>query len=300
MDTLKFFSKAINFVNELNKVFSGKYPNIRLYYKLMKKTPIGNTKAIQKHVELISSYITKNEEAIKTKDIKKMQLSENIIFNDKIFLNLSDCLKEGDKETRNVIFTHLQLLMYISTPSDELKSILQKSSQSSETKPEERKFIDGLVGKLEKQFGDKEFKDPLSAAMNMMQSGLFNDIIQDMNNGVQSGELNPQNLLGSVQGMLGELTGGSIDINNILSGNMNNVEIKGENGDDVNIDMNQMFNMVSGMMGGMNSSGSGENVSSPLNMMSSLLPMLGGLTNNANSKPSIDEIEEEMNKGEQN
>ena len=69
MDHLKFFSKAIIFVNELNKVFSDKYPNIRLYYKLMKKTPVGNTKAIEKHVQLLLEYINLNTEAIKNNSL---------------------------------------------------------------------------------------------------------------------------------------------------------------------------------------------------------------------------------------
>jgi hypothetical protein len=296
MDHLKFFSKAIIFVNELNKVFSDKYPNIRLYYKLMKKTPVGNTKAIEKHVQLLLEYININTEAIKNKSIKQLQ-NKNIIFTDKIFLNLTECLNNTDKETRNTMFTHLQLLLYISNPNDELKTILQKTSSSPSTKPEESKFIDDFIGKIESQFNEQEFKDPLSAAMNMMQSGLFSEIIQNMNDGVKSGSLNPQKLLGSVQGMLGDLTGGSVDINNILSGQMSNLEIPGgENGENVNIDMNQMFSMVGNLMGGLNGGGSnqgGNTNSNPMNMVSSLLPMLGGLSN---STPSIEELEEQMNK----
>ena len=291
MDHLKFFSKAIIFVNELNKVFSDKHPNIRLYYKLMKKTPVGNTKAIEKHVQLLIEYITTNTEAIKNKSIKQLQ-PKNIIFTDKIFLNLTECLSNTDKETRNTMFTHLQLLLYISNPNDELKNILQKTSSSPSTKPEESKFIDDFIGKIEHQFNEQEFKDPLSAAMNMMQSGLFSEIIQSMNDGVKSGSLNPQKLLGSVQGMLGDLTGGSVDINNILNGQMSNLEIPG--GENVNIDMNQMFSMVGNLMGGLNGGGNNTNSNSnPMNMVSSLLPMLGGLSN---STPSIEELEEQMNK----
>ncbi len=294
MDHLKFFSKAILFVNELNKVFSDKYPNIRLYYKLMKKTPVSNTKAIEKHVQLITEYLSTNTEAIKNKSIKQLQ-SKNIVFTDKIFLNLTECLTNSDKETRQIIFTHLQLLLYIYNPNDELKQILQKTSSSPSTKPDESKFIDDFIGKIESQFNEKEFKDPLSAAMNMMQSGLFSEIIQNMNDGVKSGTLNPQKLLGSVQGMLGDLTGGSVDINNILNGQMSNLEIpNGENGENVNIDMNQMFSMVGNLMGGITGDNSNSNTNSnPMNMVSSLLPMLGGLSN---STPSIDDIEEQMNK----
>jgi hypothetical protein len=290
MDHLKFFSKALNFVNELNKVFSDKYPNIRLYYKLMKKTPVGNSRAIEKHCKLICSYLIKNEESIKNKSIKMLD-EEDIKFDEKIFINLTQCIKLADKNTREIIFKHLLLLLYIFKPSDDLKSLLTSSSSSTNSeKVEESKFIDSFISKIESQFNDKEFKDPISAAMNMMQSGLFSEIVEDMSQGVKNGSLDPQRLLGSVQGMLGDLTGGSVDINNILSGNAQNLEIKGENGENVNIDMNQMFNMVGNIMGKTSATNDNGN---PMNAISSLLPMITNLTSNS-SVPSIDELEEQM------
>ncbi len=294
MDTLKFFSKALNFVNELNKVFSDKYPNIRLYYKLMKKTPIGNSKAIDKHCSLFLKYLNDNEDCIKNKTIKNSN-NPDIKFDDKIYINLNECIQQSDKPTKEVIFKHLQLLLYITKPSDDLKAILTNPQTNTNELPkvEENKFIDNFITKIEKQFNDKEFNDPLSAAMNMMQSGLFSEIVQDMSEGVKSGSLDPQKLLGSVQGMLGDLTGGSVDINNILSGTNQNLEIKGEDGQNINVDMNQMFNMVGNMMGGLSSQSSSTNNSNPMSMVSSLLPMLGGLSS---STPSIDELEEEMKK----
>jgi hypothetical protein len=296
MDTLKFFSKALNFVNELNKVYSDKYPNIRLYYKLMKKTPIGNSKAIERHCNLFVKYLNDNEECIKNKSLKN-STTVDIKFDDKIFININECIQQAEKPTKEVIFKHLQLLLYITKPSDDLKAILTTTKTNSKDelpKVEESKFIDNFINKIEKQFNDKEFNDPLSAAMNMMQSGLFSEIVQDMSEGVKTGSLDPQKLLGSVQGMLGDLTGGSVDINNILSGTSQNLEIKGENGENVNVDMNQMFNMVGNMMGGLNQSSSSA-TNNPMSMVSSLLPMLGGFSSSS-STPSIDALEEEMKK----
>jgi hypothetical protein len=84
MNVSKFFVKALKFVSELNNAFSDKYPNIQLYYKLLKKTSTTNQKAIEKHVEFFRVYLEANEEAIKTKNSKLFVLP-SIIFNDKIF-----------------------------------------------------------------------------------------------------------------------------------------------------------------------------------------------------------------------
>lgn len=280
MDSLKFFSKALAFISELNNAFSKKYPSINLYYKMLKKTPIGNTKGIQKQNDYIIDYLKENTEGIKEKDCSKMK---NTIIqpHPSIYLDITTYLKESDKATRQTIFSHLQLLSYLANPNEEWKSTLQKAS-SSQGKGKEGAFLDQFIGKIESQFEGKEFNDPMSAAMSMMQSGLFTDIMQSMSEGVQNGELDPKALLSTVQSSLTSLTGNEIDINGILSGD-SSLNLQGENGEKCNVDMNQMFNMVGSMMGGGGSS-------SPLGGLGNILPSLMG----GNSTPSIDELEKQM------
>ncbi len=284
MDSLKFFSKALAFISELNKAFSKKYPSIQLYYKLLKKTPIGNTKGIQKQNEYILSYLTENSDGIKEKDIRK--LKDTIIQpHPSIFLEITKYLKEADGTTRNIIFSHLQLLSYISNPSEEWKTALQTQSTANDKgKGKENAFLDGFISKIEKQFDGKEFQDPMTAAMSMMQSGLFSEIMQSMSDGVQNGDLDPKALLSTVQSSLTELTGSTMDINGILSG-QSSLNVKNENGEQMNIDMNQMFNMVGNVMGGL-----GGEQSSSANPLGSLIPTLMS----SSSAPDIDELEKQM------
>ena len=133
----------------------------------------------------------------------------------------------------------------------------------------------------------------MSAALSMIQSGFFTDMIQGMSAKVESGEINPQKLLGSVQGMLGNLTGGSLDLNGILSGQASNIEIPNDGGEKVNIDMTQMFSMVGTVMNSMNmNGGSDSNNSNPLGLVSTVLPAL----TSGSSIPNIDDLEEQMKK----
>lgn len=275
MDSLKFFSKALAFISELNNAFSKKYPSISLYYKMLKKTPIGNSKGIQKQNEYIISYLKENEDGIREKNVSKMK--DTVIQpHPSVYLTITAYLKEADKTTRGIIFSHLQLLSYLANPNEEWKTTIQKSA-SSESSGKEGAFLDKFIGKIESQFEGKEFNDPMSAAMSMMQSGLFTDIMQSMSEGVQNGELDPKALLSTVQTSLTSLTGNDIDINGILNGN-SNLNLQGENGEKMNVDMNQMFNMVGSMMGG---GGAG---------MGSIIPTLMS----GNSAPDIDELEKQM------
>lgn len=283
MDPLKFFSKALAFISELNNAFSKKYPSIGLYYKMLKKTPIGNTKGIQKQNEYIMGYLKENADGIKEKNLAKMK--DTVIQpHPSVYLTITAYLKESDKKTRDVIFSHLQLLSYLASPSEEWKSTIVKGNKPSSSDGKEGAFLDKFIGKIESQFEGKEFNDPMSAAMSMMQSGLFTDIMQSMSEGVQNGELDPKALLSTVQSSLTSLTGNEVDINGILNGS-SKLNLQGENGDNLNVDMNQMFNMVGNMMGGGNSSSS-----SPLGGLGNILPTLMG----GGGTPDIDELEKQM------
>ena len=54
--SLKIFSKILAFGKELNDTFGNKYNNVRLYYKLLKKTPVANKSAISKHNYIFENF----------------------------------------------------------------------------------------------------------------------------------------------------------------------------------------------------------------------------------------------------
>lgn len=290
MDTLKVFTKALAFVSELTRVNND--PQINIYYKVMKKTPIGNEIAIKKHVNTFSNYIIKNENAILNKSIKDLT-TDKIVLNDKVYLEIA---KYFTSTNTDVMFQHLLLLLHLCKPSDnskqkliELSSNSSNSSSSSNGEAGENKFLSKYIKKMEEEYGDKEFTDPVNAAMSMMQSGMITNLIQDISEGVKSGELNPESLLSSVQSSFHDLTGN--DISSIF--NNGNISIPNDSGSSSEIDISSMMNMVSGMMSNMMPSNdtSGD---SPMNLIGNLL---GGLTSSTNSTTNgldLDELEKSM------
>ena len=84
---LKSFSKILSFVNELNSVFPT--DNIRLYYKLLKKTPIGNALAINKHIDIFKVFLELNKQVIIDKNYKAIQ--SDIIFSQSTNLTIFVC-----------------------------------------------------------------------------------------------------------------------------------------------------------------------------------------------------------------
>jgi hypothetical protein len=85
----------------------------------------------------------------------------------------------------------------------------------------------------------------MTATTELLQSGLFTEMVSTMNTEIQSGNLNIAKLLGSVQGMMGNISGevnssaqGSNMINNMMSNMMGM--------------MGNMGNLMGNMGGGMN------------------------------------------------
>lgn len=238
MDTLKIFQCISLFVKELSDSYGKTHHPVALYNRLLEKTPVTNMLAIQKQVSIFYDFCKRNKESIMTKN--KGQIQERIIFSKKIYIEIRDILNKSDAETEDIIWRHLLLISFHMFQTDDIKQIIKNISSSSsgesgETKSEEN-FISNFMTKIENQFKDKQFSDPMTATTELLQSGLFTEMVSTMNTEIQSGNLNIAKLLGSVQGMMGNISGevnssaqGSNMINNMMSnmmgmmGNMGNL-----------------------------------------------------------------------------
>lgn len=109
----------------------------------------------------------------------------------------------ADLETTNVIWQHLLVITNSVDPSEEAMEILKKSL---EEKSNEGAFLSNLVQKIEKNV-DPNSSDPMAAIMGLMSSGVFTDLISNMNSGMQDGSLNIGKLFGTVQGMMSSMQG---------------------------------------------------------------------------------------------
>jgi hypothetical protein len=225
MDTLKIFQSISLFVKELNETFGKGHHPLALYNRLLEKTPVTNTLAIQKQVSIFYDFCKRNKEGILGKN--KEQIQEKIIFSKKIYIDIKDILKKSDPETEDIIWRHMLLISFHMFQTDDIREIIKNLSSSSDETKSEQDFISTFMTKIETQFKDKQFTDPMTATTELLQSGLFTEMVSTMNTQIQSGNLNIAKLLGSVQGMMGNISGeisssaqGSNLINNMMSNMM--------------------------------------------------------------------------------
>ena len=279
MSNNKTFAKILSFLNELNKMFGDKDINIFNYYKVCKNTPINNQKAIKNHVTLFSNFLLPNKDNIIKKNFSNFNPTE-IRISDKTYIDFKQVFEKANKDWRPAIFQHLQYLLYLIHPEEEVKEALvptKDNSKDSVTK--ETEVLNNFVEKLQNNFKNHETKNPVELAMDLFKDGTFMSMYQDINKSLQNDELKLDKLLGSVQNIIGELTQelpttketepASTLLNN-MSNMLGNINPDGTTKDGNVPDINDMF---SGLLGG----------SGMADMLSSVV---GSMTSNPNDTQS--------------
>lgn len=272
-DTSLVCFKAIsNFTTELGQLFGHKQRSLKLYCRLINKTTIVHNKSITKHIDAFKSFCITNREAITTKNANCLTMSK-ISYSQRVFIDIVDIFRISDKSTSEVIWQHLLCISAMVDPSGKAREILKENLSSGFTSGEETNFLTDIIDKVEANVDENA--TPMEAVSAIMKSGIFNDLIGGMNDGMNNGSLDIAKLMGVVQGMVGKL------------GDQTNGDPQAEGA----------MNMLSSMMGnlGGNTDGDknnpihgGQDVDGTMNMISSMMSNLGANVNDTKSDTTED------------
>lgn len=260
-DTSLVCFKAISsFTTELVELFGKKQLSLKLYGRLINKTTIAHDKSIQRHINTFRQFCIGNRDAIVTKSPDKI-VNGKIVYSQRVFIDMIEIFKLSDKETSNIIWEHLLCISALVDPAGKAKEILKENLKAGKTGNNEANFLTDIINKVESSVDPNA--NPMEAVSSIMQSGIFTDLIGGMNNGFSDGSLDLGKLMGAVQGMvgkLGEKTGGdpqAANAMNMLSSMMGNLNT--ENGGDNPPQMPDIANMMQGMMQGLMNPNNGSN-----------------------------------------
>lgn len=198
------FNVISKFVTELCNLYGRRYKPIALYERLISKTTIRNEKPIEKHINAFRKFCIENRDFIKSRNT--MLSSPMIKYSDTVFIDMRDVFKlvsqeENDEEAnqiRDSIWRHILTISALVDPAGKAKDVLRESISKKATN--ETEFIAGIIDKVEKNV--KPNSNPMEAVSSIMSSGVFTDLIQDMNKGLQSGNLDIGKLMGAVSGIV--------------------------------------------------------------------------------------------------
>lgn len=246
------FKAVCNFVNDLNIAFGNRYKPLKLYNRLISKTQICHDSAIKKHLTLFTNFCISNRDVFLERDSKKL-VNTKIEYSSNVYFDIATIFGFADQDTKNIIWRHLLTISAFLDPAGKAKEILKKISEENKDSGDETDFLSDIISKVEKNI-KSDTDNPMEAVNSIMQSGVFTDLLSGMQNGLSSGKLDMNKLLGTVQKMvtkLGNETGGdpqTTQMINSMSGMIGNIQ----NGTPP--DLTNMMSMMSGMMTNMASS----------------------------------------------
>jgi len=261
------FKAISSFVTELSEIFSEKNHSLKLYARLLNKTTLSHEVAIKKHIECFRIFCFDNRDALENKNFELFK-NPSVEYSTKVFIDFSNIFKEADSETKNIIWKHLLTIAALVDPAGKAREILKNSKESKEAN-----FLSDILEKVETNVTPNS--NPLEAVSSIMSSGIFTELISNMNTGIQDGSLDLGKLMGTVQQMCTSL----------------NVDGSG-GGEGMEETLNSTpMNMLNSMMSSMGKSGEGGAPPDLSGLTSLLGPMLSTLSQNKGSK-EVSKVEE--------
>lgn len=175
VDINKVFPKVKNLVEDLNNVFGKKQKSLKLFNRLISKTPEDNIEQKNKFCELFRVFCTSNRDAIlEQKDQKLVQTEIKYPSqNTDIKINFRDILRNCDNLEKKQIWSHLSVIYaFWDQSSDAIDAIKKSLSQDTP----ESNFMTNIMSQVEGLI-DENTSDPMAAMMGLLQSGKLNQII---------------------------------------------------------------------------------------------------------------------------
>jgi len=207
-NSILIFKAITTFVNDLHTEFGSKHKSISLYNRLLEKTGIMHKDPIMKHIDCFGLFFTTNKEAMETRDCKKL-VENKIAYSERVYIDMNIVFQQADDECTTIIWQHILTIWGLIDPSSQAKQTLKemlKNEDGSDNK--EANFLNNIIEKVEKSVDPSKMSggNPMEMVSGLMQSGVFNDLINGMQGGLSDGSLDMSKLMGSVQGMMTKLS----------------------------------------------------------------------------------------------
>lgn len=201
------FKCICNFIKDLNDSFGKDQKSLLLYAALVEKTGIIHEEPIRKHISCFHDFVKENEDAIMNKKSKDFKKSE-IRYSDKVFIDMEDIFNRADKDEMDILWKHLVTLLAVLDPSSQAKKLLQEEQEKKKKRGDtanEENFLTNIIEKVSTKI-DPNTTNPGEMMTNLMSSGIFTELVDNMNTGLSNGDLDLGKMIGSLQTMMGSLS----------------------------------------------------------------------------------------------
>lgn len=206
-DTVFIFKCIVNFIHDLSEIYGEEQKSLQLYDVLMEKTGIVHQEPIKKHIQIFHTFLEKNEDAILENDIEKIVQWE-IRYSEKVFIDLKQIF--DTTEDKEVLWQHLLTLLAVLIPTSKAKQILQEEKKKKQNlqkvETNEEDFLTNVINKVQKHIDPSNASNPAEMMNGILSSGIFTELVNDMNDGFSNGDLDMGKMMGSFQNVMGNMS----------------------------------------------------------------------------------------------
>lgn len=210
---LRAFNAVITFVNDLWEVFGSakKVSPLALYRRLIEHIKFTDADSINKVLSGFRQFLVPYEDAIINNNLGSIPRGTTIKYGEgkTAYLEIQKYIYQtrNDSETREAIRQHLVTISAILEPDRKKLEELDKrlSELNIDTDSREGEFITGIMHKAKNSMEQVDTENPGQAIMGLLSSGVIQDMVVGLQQGVNSGEMDMQKLLGSMQTAIGAI-----------------------------------------------------------------------------------------------
>ena len=211
---IKAFNSVVTFVNDLWLVFGNdkRVCPLALYRRLIEHIKFVDSEAINKILCNFKEFLSTYEVNIMSNTLEYIPRGTFITYGNsqKVYIDIQKFIykTKDDPETRETIRQHLITISAILEPNEKKLKELNKSIfpdiDSNSTK--EDIFINNIMGKAKSSMENmNQDSDPTTAIMGLLSSGIVQDMVFGLQEGVENGEMDVKKLLGTMNSAIGNL-----------------------------------------------------------------------------------------------
>ena len=206
-DQIVLFKCIVDFVHALRELYGDQQHSVELYALLLEKTGIIHQDPIKKHITLFYQFVFDNQEAI-LENSETLFNSWTISYSEKVYVDLKQIFTTCSVEDKRVIWQHLLTLLAVLIPTSRAKEILQRKKEKAMAAREDKSdtFLTDMIEKVGKHIDPSKTTDPTEMMNNIMNSGVFSELVSDMSENMNNGNLDVKKIMGNLQGMLGNIS----------------------------------------------------------------------------------------------
>jgi hypothetical protein len=208
------FSAIVSFVEDLWEVFgNAKVVNaLSLYHRLIQNIKISDEQSITKTTTGFKSFFNNYDTLILENKLDSVPKGTLIKYgeSEKIYIDIQKFIykTKSDPSTRETLRQHLLTISMILAPDKSKMTELEKRMDTGlkiDTSSREGAFIKKVMDKAKSSMESVSMDNPMEAMMTIFKSGVLQDMVGGLQQGVGSGEMSMEKLLSTMQGAIGSI-----------------------------------------------------------------------------------------------